>query len=128
MPNLHALGLSSRGDQWAIFVPLWYHHHRIVVKNAFERNIFNEDKQFEYSSITPNQISRISQKTSSNSYNITVNYDLDLNGVLDNQKRPVSELFLTIINKLNEISLLITCRNRLFELTGLQIDSGKSEQ
>ena len=26
-------------------------------------------------------------------------YDLDLNGVLDNQKRPVSELFLTIINK-----------------------------
>ena len=71
----------------------------IVVKNAFERNIFNEDKQFEYSSITPNQISRISQKTSSNSYNITVNYDLDLNGVLDNQKRPVSELFLTIINK-----------------------------
>ena len=71
----------------------------IVVKNAFERNIFNEDKKFEYSSITPNQISRVSQKTSSNSYNITVNYDLDLNGVLDNQKRPVSELFLTIINK-----------------------------
>jgi hypothetical protein len=70
-----------------------------VVKNGFEKNVFNELKQFEYSSITPNQVSRISQKTSSNSYNITTNYDLNLNGVLDNQKRPVSELFLTIINK-----------------------------
>jgi len=71
----------------------------IMVKNAFEKNLFNEERKFEYSSITPNQVSRISQKTSSNSYNVTVNYDLDLNGVLDNQKRPVSELFLTIINK-----------------------------
>jgi hypothetical protein len=71
----------------------------IISKNGFEKNVFSEERKFEYSSITPNQISRISQKTSSNSYNITVNYDLELNGVLDNQKRPVSELFLTIINK-----------------------------
>ena len=71
----------------------------IITKNGFEKNVFNEEKQFEYSSITPNQISRISQKTSSNSYNITVADDINLLGVLDNQKRPVSELFLTIINK-----------------------------
>ena len=71
----------------------------IVVKNGFEKNVFNEVKQFEYSSITPNQVSRISQKTSSNSYNITSAYDLDLAGYRDNQKRPLSELFLTIINK-----------------------------
>ena len=71
----------------------------IMTKNGFEKNVFGEERKFEYSSITPNQISRISQKTSSNSYNVTVNYDLDLQGVLDNQKRPVSELFLTIINK-----------------------------
>ena len=71
----------------------------IISKNGFEKNVFSEERKFEYSSITPNQISRISQKTSSNSYNVTVNYDLELNGVLDNQKRPVSELFLTIINK-----------------------------
>jgi hypothetical protein len=71
----------------------------IITKNGFEKNIFNENKKFEYSSITPNQVSRISQKNSSNSYNITVARDLDLNNVLDNQKRPVSELFLTIINK-----------------------------
>ncbi len=71
----------------------------IITKNGFEKNVFGEEKKFEYSSITPNQVSRISQKTSSNSYNITVADDLNLFGVLDNQKRPVSELFLTIINK-----------------------------
>jgi len=71
----------------------------VMTKNGFEKNVFSEEKKFEYSSITPNQISRISQKTSSNSYSVTVNYDINLRGVLDNQKRPVSELFLTIINK-----------------------------
>ena len=71
----------------------------IMTKNGFEKNVFGEEKKFEYSSITPNQVSRISQKTSSNSYNVTVAQDLNLLNVLDNQKRPVSELFLTIINK-----------------------------
>jgi len=71
----------------------------VMTKNGFEKNVFNEERKFEYSSITPNNVSRVSQKTSSNSYNITVKYDLDLNNILDNQKRPVSELFLTIINK-----------------------------
>jgi hypothetical protein len=71
----------------------------IVVKNAFEKNVFNEDKRFEYDVLTPNNVSRVSQKTSSNSYNITFKNDFDLNGILDNQKRPLTELFLTIINK-----------------------------
>jgi hypothetical protein len=71
----------------------------VMTKNAFEKNVFNEERKFEYSSITPNNVSRISQKTSSNSYNITVNYDINLAGLIDNQKRPISELFLTIINK-----------------------------
>ena len=70
-----------------------------ITKAGFERNVFLEEKKFEYSSITPNKISRISQKTSSNTYNLTSNYDLDLNGIKDNQKRPLSELYLTIINK-----------------------------
>ena len=71
----------------------------IMTKNAFEKNVFPEQRQFEFSSITPNRVSRVSQKNSSNSYNITVNYDLNLTDVIDNQKRPVSELFLTIINR-----------------------------
>ena len=71
----------------------------IMVKNGFEKNVFEEEKKLEFSSITPNQVTRISQKTSSNSYNVTVNYDLNFDGVIDNQKRPISELFLTIINR-----------------------------
>jgi hypothetical protein len=71
----------------------------IITKNGFEKNVFYEDKKFEFSSITPNKVSRVSQKTSSNTYNITVARDIDLNNIIDNQKRPVSELFLTIINK-----------------------------
>ena len=71
----------------------------IITKSGFEKNVFNEEKKFEFSSITPNQISRISQKTSSNAYNITLNKDLDMGGLLDNQKRPVTNIFLTVINK-----------------------------
>lgn len=70
-----------------------------VTRIGFERNLFSEEQSFEYSSITPNKISRVSKKTSSNAYNLTLNYDLDLAKTVDNQKRPVSELFLTIINK-----------------------------
>ena len=71
----------------------------VMTKVGFEKNVFSEIKKLEYSSITPNNVTRISQLTSSNAYNATVNYDLDLNNVLDNQKRPISELFLTIVNK-----------------------------
>ena len=71
----------------------------IMTKNGFEKNVFIEEKKYEFSSITPNKVSRVSQKTSSNSYNITVNYDINLEGLVDNQKRPISELYLTIINK-----------------------------
>lgn len=71
----------------------------IVTKIGFEKNVFREDKKFEFSSITPNNLSRISQKTSSNAYNMTSAYDLDFAGYLDNQKRPLSEIFLTIVNK-----------------------------
>lgn len=51
------------------------------------------------SSITPNQVTRISQKNSSNSYTFTGRKDVNISSLLDNQKRPVTELFLTIINK-----------------------------
>ena len=71
----------------------------VMTKDGFEKNVFNETKKFEYSSITPNKISRISQKNSSNAYNVTTNYDVNLKGIIDNQKRPISQLFLTIINK-----------------------------
>ncbi len=71
----------------------------IVTKNGFEKNYLQEERQLEYGPITPDGITRISQKTSSNSYNFTMARDIDINGLIDNQKRPVSELFLTVVHK-----------------------------
>ena len=70
-----------------------------VTKAGFEKNVFNEENKFEYSSITPNKVSRISKKTSSNAYNITSAYDLNFSTLKDNQKRPISEIFLTTVFK-----------------------------
>jgi hypothetical protein len=70
-----------------------------ITKAGFEKNVFVEQKKLEYSSITPNNLTRISQKTSSNAYNMTSAYDLDFANLKDNQKRPISEINLTIVNK-----------------------------
>jgi hypothetical protein len=70
-----------------------------VTKNAFQKNNFSEKRQLEIASITPNNITRISKKNNSNSYNFTCARDININGLLDNQKRPITELFLTIINR-----------------------------
>lgn len=69
----------------------------IVTKAGFEKNVFSEEMKFEFSSITPNKVSRISQKTSSNAYDITSSYDLDFSNLRDNQKRPITEIYLTAI-------------------------------
>lgn len=71
----------------------------ILTKSGFEKNPFKDDIKIELSSITPNQVTRISQKSSSSSYTFTGRKDVNISSLLDNQKRPVTELFLTIINK-----------------------------
>ena len=71
----------------------------IVTKAGFEKVPFGEERKLELSSITPNQVTRISQKTSSNVYTFTPKRDIDLGKLIDNQKRPVTELFLTILNR-----------------------------
>jgi hypothetical protein len=71
----------------------------IVTKVGFEKNPFLDEKKLEFSSITPNNQTRVSQKTSSNTYSVSFKRDINLTSLLDNQKRPVSELFLTVINK-----------------------------
>jgi hypothetical protein len=71
----------------------------IVTKAGFEKNVFSEEKKYQFSSLTPNNLSRVTQKTSSNAYSFTVAYDLDLAGIKDNQNRPISVINLSIINK-----------------------------
>ena len=71
----------------------------IITKVGFESKPYSDDAKLELSSVTPNRITRISRKNSSNAFTITPKRDLNLSNLLDNQKRPVSELFLTIINR-----------------------------
>lgn len=71
----------------------------VITKTGFELNPFGNEKKLEYSSITPDNRTRISKKTSSLTYNFTAGKDLNLTGLTDNQNRPVSELYLSIVNK-----------------------------
>lgn len=70
-----------------------------VTKTGFELNPFNNQKKLEFSSITPNQQTRVSIKTSSNTYDVTLKKELILSGITDNRNRPVGEIFLSVVNK-----------------------------
>lgn len=70
-----------------------------VAKIAFENNPFGIKKKLEYSGLTPNQTQRISIKEDSQSFSFTFNKDIHLNPLVDNNGKPVTELFVTILNK-----------------------------
>lgn len=70
----------------------------VVLANAgFERNIFNDNKKCEIAALTPRQMPRTSVKEGSRSYTLSFNCDIDIEGLLDNQKRPLTQLFFTTI-------------------------------
>jgi hypothetical protein len=71
----------------------------VMTKSGFEKLAFKEDIQLELSALTPNNINRVSKKNNNISYILTTKTDIDVNNLIDNQKRPISELFITIINK-----------------------------
>jgi hypothetical protein len=71
----------------------------IVTNAGFEQNAFRTVKKYESPDLTPNQVERISVKEDSQSYNISFNSEINLVNLVDNRNRPVSELFVTVINK-----------------------------
>lgn len=70
-----------------------------LTKMGFENNPFNNDKKLEYSALTPNNVQRVSVKNGSQTYGFTFEKDIDISQYVDNQNRPLTELFVTIINK-----------------------------
>lgn len=70
-----------------------------LTKLGFENNAFTNKKQLEYSALTPNGISRVSVKDGSQTCGFTFTKDIDTSQLLDNQGRPLSELFVTIMQK-----------------------------
>ena len=71
----------------------------IITKTGFEKNNFLDKVQYTLSSLTPSKEAKITKKNNSDTYLISTQKDINLDNILDNQKRPVSEIFLTIIHK-----------------------------
>jgi hypothetical protein len=71
----------------------------VLVNAGFEKNIFGTKKKFESPVYTPNNVKRTSIKENSQSYTLSFNKDIDVSELRDNQKRPISELYITTIWK-----------------------------
>lgn len=65
----------------------------LITNAGFELNPFKVIKQYEPSATTPNYISRVSVKEGSQSYNLSFSDNISTENLVDNQKRPLSELF-----------------------------------
>lgn len=70
-----------------------------ITKMGFENNIFPVKKQLEYSALTPNNIQRTSIKDGSMTVGISFDEDVNINNLKDNLERPVTDLYVTILNK-----------------------------
>ena len=70
-----------------------------LTRMGFERSNFPIKRQLEYSAATPNQIQRISVKDGRDDYGFSIDRDIDIIGLTNNLGRPITELFITIINK-----------------------------
>jgi len=62
----------------------------VVTKSGFQRGVFDGNSNIEFSGFT---------KESNYAYNFTLQNEINIEGVVDNHNRPISELYLTIIFK-----------------------------
>jgi hypothetical protein len=70
-----------------------------ITKMGFENNPFPVKKKIEYSGLTPNNVERTSIKDGNQTVGFSFNKDIRINPLIDNNGRPITELFITIINK-----------------------------
>jgi hypothetical protein len=88
--------ISTRSEYYVRRHKILTNQSESILTNAgFELNSFKLTKQYEPSALTPNNISRVSVKEGSQTYNLSFANDVDLQNLIDNQKRPISELFFT---------------------------------
>jgi len=67
----------------------------MITRSGFEENAYANKSSLPLSALTPNKIANIFQYQSSYTYNVTFERDLDLTNLLDNNKKPISEIFAT---------------------------------
>jgi len=69
----------------------------VLVNAGFEQNIYGDKTKCEIKPLTPNQKARTSVKEGARSYTLSFNCDININGLQDNQRRPLTSLFFTTI-------------------------------
>lgn len=67
----------------------------IITRSGFEENGYANKSSYQLSALTPNKVANIFQYQSSFTYNTTFERDLDITNILDNNGRPISEIFAT---------------------------------
>ena len=70
-----------------------------LTKTGFENNPFRNVTKFETKALTPNLSSRISLKEGTQSYNLSFKDDININNLLDNLNRPVTEFYTSVVNR-----------------------------
>ena len=70
-------------------------HDSIITNNGFELNPFQDLGFYQFSSLTPNQIGGVRNFQSSKTYNVTMARDIEVINQLDNNKKPVTQIFAT---------------------------------
>ena len=70
-----------------------------ISQAGFENNPFSTKTKLEYSALTPNQTQRVSMKEGSKTFSYTINKDISISGYKDNNGKPITELFFTMIQR-----------------------------
>ena len=70
-----------------------------LTKLGFENNPFSNKRKLEYSALTPNNTERISVKDGSTTVGYSFEKDIDITNIIDNNNKPVRELFVTVVQK-----------------------------
>jgi|LauGreDrversion4_2_1035121.scaffolds.fasta_scaffold00077_23 hypothetical protein len=71
----------------------------VLTKCGFEESVFGITKKYESKQYTPNKQSRVSIKEGGQSYTLSFNRDFDIYPLIDNQKRPISHFYFTVLWK-----------------------------
>lgn len=70
-----------------------------INKMGFERNVFPSQRKINLSGLTPDNTQKVTYKEDTLSFAYTFSKDIDISLYRDNLGRPITELFLTVINK-----------------------------
>ena len=70
-----------------------------ISQAGFENNPFSTKTKLEYSALTPNKVQRVSMKEGSKTFSYTINKNIAISGFKDNNGKPITELFFTMIQR-----------------------------